>query len=564
MLKNIFIKNFAIVDELSISFQSGLNVFTGETGTGKSIIIGAIGALLGDKIAASAVRDGAEKAIIEGEFDIHNLSEVKSFLRKIERDDEGNWLILRREINASGRSRTFINDSPAKLDDLIVLSDFLIDLHGQHDHQSLLKVESHLDFLDAYGRTHELRDDVSALFKTAEKYRVEIESLKKKQEEYNTQEEFLRFQLKEIDAIAPAEGEEDELLAEEKKLANAQTILEKINTISNSISLDESSAAHLISRCLVHLKQLAEIDDQLAVHVNEADSALIILEEISQSLQMYAGKISTDSQQLDEIRNRLADFSYLKKKYGPGIGDVIAKRNEIFTSLKKLDSLDEEIENLRKEWKKSIDAYLDKALALSHARTNAGNQLTKHIPQVLQELGMAQIEFNVQIQQTEVALGWLKLKDKFLKPGIKGIDQIEFFINTNPGQRTQPLVQIASGGEVSRIMLALKSVVAHAVDIPVLIFDEIDSGISGRIAHAVGQKMKSLSNTHQIICITHLPQIASAGDWHFQVEKTTHNGITSTNVRALARDEREFAIAQLLAGDKVTQPHLDSAKELLK
>lgn len=320
----------------------------------------------------------------------------------------------------------------------------------------------------------------------------------------------------------------------------------------------------MISKNIPLLHSLEQIDPILTVYSGEANSALIMLEEIVHALQKYAGKIETDPRKLDEIRNRLADFSFLKKKYGPSIQDVIAKRNELAASLRNIESIDADVDALKKEWEHAIEVYLKNSLELSSERKNAGQQLEVALPQILSELGMAQTEFRVNIDKKVVNLSWLKYENSFIKPSVHGIDEVEFFIKTNPGQKLLPLIQIVSGGEVSRIMLALKSVVAHAVQIPVLLFDEIDSGISGRIAHAVGQKMKSLSTTHQIICITHLPQIAGAGEWHFLVKKDSSNDATTTTVQMLDQKEREQAIAQLLAGEMVTQSHLESAKELLK
>ncbi|KAA3616071.1 MAG: DNA repair protein RecN [Calditrichaeota bacterium] len=564
MLKNVLIKNFAIVDEISINFKTGLNVFTGETGAGKSIIIGAISALLGEKIAATAIRDGADKAIIEGEFDISKLSHINRILKNSDMPVEDGSLILRREINKSGRSRAFVNDSPVKLDDLAELSEQLLDLHGQHEHQSLLHVSSHLDFLDSFGNTVDLRDEVVDLYKNAETLRKEIEALREQQAEFHSKQDFLQFQLDEINAVSPLSGEEEQLLKEEKKLASAHEILDKINTVSDTLYDDEKSAVSSISKSISALQVLSEIDSKLAEHLKEAESVVIVLEEITRSLRSYAAKIDTDPKQLEDIRTRLGEFSFLKKKFGPTIDNVLARREEIAAALRNIESLDSDIAAKENQWNDAINIYKNKAVSLSEARAVSAKKLEKLIPGILVTLGMPHTEFFVSLSKKEVPTSWFEFETHFIKPSAHGIDLIEFFIKTNPGQVQRPLVQIASGGEVSRIMLALKSVIAHAVKIPVLLFDEIDTGVSGRIAHAVGLKMKALAKSHQIICITHLPQIASAGDFHFLVEKSSDNSKTSTQVRLLNDVDREQAIAQLLAGKEITETHLATARELLK
>ena len=564
MLKNVLIKNFAIVDEISLQFQRGLNVFTGETGAGKSIIIGAIGALLGEKIPQSAIRNGAAKAIIEAEFDIAALPMVKEALAAADLFLDDNQLILRREINNGGRYRAFVNDSPVKLEDMANYAELLLDLHGQHDHQSLLKVKAHLDFLDAYGNLHPIRDEVMRNFRNAEHLRKIYESLCDKQADVQTNEDFLNFQLKEIDAISPESGEETHLLQEEKKLANAHAILEKINTITTNLYESEHSAISSISQSSQLLQELGEIDAHLQEMAKDAESTTILLEEIVRSLQNYASKIELDPTRLEEIRNRLADLSFIKKKYGPSLDDVIAKRKQLAHDLAQIQSLEAEIEQAKNDWLAAVEKYREQAIIISAERQKHAELLGKLIPEILATMGMNHAEFIAKFNKKSDEKSWFKLEKEGYQATASGYDVVEFFIKTNPGQPPRPLVEIASGGEVSRIMLALKSVIAHAVQIPVLLFDEIDTGISGRIAHAVGRKLQELARSHQIICITHLPQIASAGDYHFLVEKHSDNISAATRVRLLNQQERERAIAQLLAGKDITETHIASARELLK
>ncbi|MDQ7066319.1 MAG: DNA repair protein RecN [candidate division KSB1 bacterium] len=564
MLRRVYIKNYALVEEGEIEFQPGLNIITGETGAGKSILLGAIGTLLGERTSATMLRAGEAKAIIEGHFSIRGLPWVKRYLRERELDSPDEELIIRREILASGRSRAFINDTPVTLDEVETVANLLVDLHGQHEHQSLLRVAEHLHFLDAYGQLQELREQVQRQHHEVESLRQEWQSLKKQEESFHEKADYLKFQIEEINKVDPQPGEEEELLAEEKRLAHSHDLLENCARLANILYEQEGSATDLLGQAIQILNHLQQLDGYFEPLNRDLETALIAIEEVVKSCQSYASKIEINPERLEEVRARLAEFTRLKKKYATDMDGVLQRRGELQKELARIEFLDEEIAGLEEKLHQAIDRYREAAVALSERRRAAAVKLEQEIPTILHEIGMGGSQFKVQFAVEDDPQSWLELGGRRVRAFATGIDRVEFFISANPGQPLRPLQKVASGGEISRIMLALKKAIAHSVQIPVLIFDEIDIGISGRVAEAVGRKLRELAETHQVICITHLPQIASAGQTHFLVEKIQTNDQTQTIVRRLAEEEREWAIARLLGGETITEAHLSSARELLQ
>ncbi len=564
MLRRVYIKNYALVEEGEIEFQPGLNIITGETGAGKSILLGAIGTLLGERTSATMLRAGEAKAIIEGHFSIRGLPWVQQYLRERELDSPDEELIIRREILASGRSRAFINDTPVTLDEVETVANMLVDLHGQHEHQSLLRVAEHLNFLDAYGQLQELREQVQRQYHEVESLRRELQSLKEQEQSFREKADYLKFQIEEINKVDPQPGEEEELLAEEKRLAHSHDLLENCARLANMLYEQEGSATDLLGQAIQILNHLQQLDSYFEPLNRELETALIAIEEVVKSCQSYASKIEINPERLEEVRARLAEFTRLKKKYTTDMDGVLQRRDALQKELARIEFLDEEIAGLEEKLSQAIDRYRKAAVALSEKRRATAAKLEQEIPAILQEIGMSGSEFKVQFAAEEDPQSWLELDGRRVRVFATGIDRVEFFISANPGQPPRPLQKVASGGEISRIMLALKKAIAHSVEIPVLIFDEIDIGVSGRVAEAVGRKLRELADTHQIICITHLPQIASAGQTHFLVEKIQTDDQTQTTVRRLAEEEREWAIARLLGGETITEAHLSSARELLQ
>ena len=564
MLKRVYIKNYALVEEGEIEFQPGLNIITGETGAGKSILLGAIGTLLGERTSATMLRAGEAKAVIEGHFSIHGLPQVRAYLQERELDSPDDELIIRREILASGRSRAFINDTPTTLDEVEAVANMLVDLHGQHEHQSLLKVGEHLNFLDAFGRLQPLREQVQQHYRKVEQLQQRLKHLREQEHALKEKADYLQFQIEEINKVDPQPGEEEELLGEEKRLAHSHELLENCNRLANMLYEQEGSATDFLGQAIHILNQLQQLDAYFEPLNRDLETALIAIEEVVKSCQSYAAKIEINPERLEEVRARLAEFTRLKKKYATDIEGVLQKREELQNELSRIESLDEEIAGLETQLQEAIGRYRETAVALSEKRQKAASELEQAIPEILAEIGMSGSRFKVQFDMDDDPDSWLMLDDRKVRAFASGIDRVEFYISANPGQPLRPLQKVASGGEISRIMLALKKAIAHSVQVPVLIFDEIDIGISGRVAEAVGRKLRELAETHQIICITHLPQIASAGQTHFLVEKIQSGDQTQTKVRRLAEEEREWAIARLLGGETITEAHLSSARELLQ
>ncbi len=564
MLKSVYIKNYALVEESEIRFEPGLNILTGETGAGKSILIGAIGAILGERTSPSMLRAGATKAIIEGVFDVSRNSTVLALLQEKEYDADDGTLIIRREISQTGRSRAFLNDTPATLEDVVQVAEKLVDLHGQHEHQSLLRVSEHLEFLDTFAGVNALKQTVAERFDEAEKKRREYEKLLDDRRHLQEKKDLIAFQLAELERINPQPGEEQELEQEEKQLAHGTEILELAQRISAALYEGDGPAQDRITSALADMESLVRFIPGLEQNLRELESALIIVQECARSVQQESARIEIDPARLQQVQERLAEFNFLKKKYAIDYEMLISRMDELRRELQQIESIDEHVAAAEQSWREAVDAYSEAAVKLSQARRAAADELEKTVPGLLDELGMQQTTFEVRLSKEPHPDSWLRLDGEAVRAGRHGFDKVEFFISANPGQPVRPLARIASGGEISRIMLALKTASAHTVGIPCLIFDEIDNGISGRIAQAVGRKLHVLARTHQILCITHLPQIASAGTTHFVVEKVQREGTTFSLVRKLREEEREEAVARLLGGETISETHLSSARELLR
>ncbi|MFQ5632721.1 MAG: DNA repair protein RecN, partial [bacterium] len=541
-----------------------LNIITGETGAGKSILIGALATLLGERTSVTVLREGEAKAFIEGHFDYRDIPELKRYLRENELDNGDDLLILRREVLSSRRSRAFVNDTPVTLDEIEKIADMLVDLHGQHEHQSLLDVGEHIRYLDAFGGLIEKFNRVADDFDQAEAYRLQLDALYKKQNTLTERRDYLKFQLDEICKIDPQPGEEVELNAEEKRLAHSTELRDACTNLIHSLYEGEGAALEILGNALLELENISAFGATFGDMQKEINTALISVEEVAKTLQSYAAKIDVNPERLEEVRTRLAAFAQLKKKYSSSFEGVIEKKGDLETELAQIDTLDEQIEKLKKLWHSAVGCYTVSAIELSQMRKNAAQKLQQTVPNVLAEIGMAKCSFEVNMAAEAAPEGWCEIDGQRVQANRNGIDRVEFYISANPGQPPRPLAKIVSGGEISRVMLALKSLIAYADHIPILIFDEIDIGISGRVAQAVGKKLRKLAKSHQIIVITHLPQIAGAGHCHFLVEKTQTDATTTSFVRKLREHEREHAIAQLLAGHEITETHLESARELMR
>jgi DNA repair protein RecN (Recombination protein N) len=572
MLKSLLIKNYALIEELSVPFSSGLVIITGETGAGKSIIIDALSLVLGERASVEAVRSGAGKAVVEAVFDCTGNAKVNDLLRANDLDT-ADELIARREVSAKGQSRCFLNDSPVTLALLKQAGELLVDLHGQHEHQSLLRVETHCGMLDDFGgldgMVQEYRTRLQRLRAAAQEYA----GLRAKEQQLRERRDFSLFQAQEIDAVAPQAGEEERLETDLRILENSERLYSATSELYGMLYEGERSAHDLLVMARNQLHALAAIDPQFAEASRECSSAEAIVNELAKFVQSYNAHVEFSPDRLEELRERLGRIAFLKKKYGGTVESILAHRETIGRELELADNFDGVIGKLHAELEAHRSACAGQAERLSVKRHEVARKIDKAIVQELAKLGIPNARFSTRIGQEPISV---RSKDDGALPpeavlrgktavrlNTRGYDDVEFYITTNAGEEEKPLSKVASGGEISRIMLALKSILAKSDRLPVLIFDEIDVGISGRIAQTVGASMKNLAGFHQVIAITHLPQIAGFADTHCVVTKQEHRGRATTTLRRLTLDEQVQEVARLMSGAEVTDAGLAGARELM-
>lgn len=565
MLKSLQISDYALIEKVYVEFEKGLNIITGETGAGKSILIDAMGLLLGERAAVEVIRKGTNKAVVEGIFTVSGTEKVKDILinNDIEISDD---LIMRREISAKGSNRNFINDTPVSLSIFKDVGNLLVDLHGQHEHQSLLRTEMHIEMLDEFGDMEKDLYEYSEHYKKLAGLKNDLKTLRLKEEVLNEKRDLFAFQIKEIDTISPEEGE-DELLSDELKiLENSEKLLQSTNNIYESLYESENALCDSLGKIRNEINELAKIDKSFKEIDDECQSALAIINDISEFIRNYKNKIDLEPEKLEIIRERLGALTLLKKKYGGSLKSVIDYRKRIGEEYELAENFAGSIEKLENEIRMVREKCGSLAIKISRKRKIISRKIESEVVNALSYLGIPYSVFQVNIEQTladENTESFVLSEGKSYKCNSRGIDLVEFLISTNKGEDPKPLVKVASGGEVSRIMLALKTVLAKNDKLPLLIFDEIDTGVSGRIAQKVGQTLKSLSNFHQIISITHLPQIAGLADHHFMVEKNSTGDRVISSIRKLKEEERVREIAKLMSGEEVTDSSLKSARELM-
>lgn len=568
MLKKLHIRNYALIDELTAQFAAGLTIITGETGTGKSIIVDALGLVLGDRAAGEVVRTGAEKAVVEAVFDVDGNKKLAGLLREheLECPDE---LIVRREVSVRGQSRCFVSDSPVTLQVLRHVGDLLVDLHGQHEHQSLLRRETHIEVVDEFGclggDVDEFRESRSRLLALA----AQLGELRTKELHLREKRELYEFQVKEIDAVSPQEGEEEQLDRELVIMENAEKLYAATGNLYELLYDAEQSVHDRLALARSQLEALAAIDPSLESAATECSSAQAIVGELARVLQQYNSRVEFNPARLEEIRNRLGLLSALKRKYGGTIASVLTHRETIGRDVAFAENVTQLIQRLIAEVEAQRKACAALALKLSGTRKAIAQKLDKAIIGELARLGMPGARFTTHLSHQELDGG--SAEEDYIVQGKTrlgltpcGIDTVEFHISANPGEDLRPLAKVASGGEISRIMLAMKSILARSERLPVMVFDEIDVGVSGRVAQAVGMSLKQLAEGHQVIAITHLPQIAGMADAHFVVEKHDDGERTRTAMRALTKEERVHEIAKLMSGAEVTAAGLKGARELMR
>ncbi len=560
MIKSLEIKDYALIEFVHIDFYEGLNIITGETGAGKSILIDALNLLLGERASVDIIRKGANKSIIEGLFDVKNNILIEQLLAKNEVDFYSE-LIIRREISQKG-NRCFINDVPVTLNLLKEVGDLLVDLHGQHEHQSLLRTETHINFLDNYSNNFSLLNKYKSFYFNLKSKQKELKELLEKEQSIKEKKEFYQFQLNEIENINPQLNEDDILENELKVLENSERVLQLCQEIYSKLYDDENSLLDNLGEIKSKFNQLISIDSSLSDSANELETIYISLKEISTTLRKYRDKINFDIDVIEAKRERLNSINLLKKKYGITIENVLQYKEKIIKEINLALNFSEEIFKIKKEIDEIKEILLDIAIDISENRKKNASKIQKEVINILKDLGISSPSFEIKFKPVE-SEDYINRGNKKYSFNSNGIESIEFYISTNLGEDVKPLIKVASGGEVSRIMLALKTVLAKNDNISVLIFDEIDSGISGRIAQKVGKALFELANYHQIIVITHLPQIAAFANHHFVVEKIQSDNRSISKIRYLNEQERIIEIAKLLSGESITEISIETAKQLL-
>ena len=565
MLKRLYIKDFAIVDELEVIFGPGFQVITGETGAGKSILVGAIGYLCGDRGSSEVVRAGAQKAIMEAEFEVRDSASVRPLLEEMQVEEMAKVLILRREMNDKGVSRVFVNDTPVTVNALAQLSDELIDLHGQHQHQRLLRPETHIEYLDSFGQLLPVRNEYITAFKNYRSAVDELSGLQTSRDAVLEKQDLFRFQVDELTRADITAGEFDELTAELKILENSELLFDKAQAVADILTDGDDAVLDRVVTALNHLKQVAEIDPVFNELLAGLESARVTLQETGRECAQYGSRLEFDPARLERIRERLAELEWLMKKYHVRSDDDLADHlKSLQSQLNTMENFDHEIA----QWQKAIETrrkvLQEIAEQLSQKRKDAALVFARDMNSLLHSVGLPNAAFTVHFDYQTAKKGEIILAENRCSALETGIDIVEFQIGINPGEPVKPLHKVASGGEVSRIMLCIKSLLADTDAIETLVFDEIDIGISGQIARVVAKKMRAMAGAHQLIVITHLPQIAAQGETHFAVRKFESNGRTVVRVQSLDEEQRVEEIAQLLAGDSITSTSRENARELMK
>jgi DNA repair protein RecN (Recombination protein N) len=554
MLIELRIKNFAIIDELNLSFSKGFNILTGETGAGKSIILNAVHLLLGDKATEEWIRSTEEEANVEAVFDISGNSEIKKKIKEkaphLHGAGEEDALLIRRLISRSGRGKVFINGNLATLGMLSEVGEGLLSIYGQHEHQSLQRVETHVDILDEFGGLVGLREEFQKQYLEFLSLSEEIEKIRVEKERGAKERDLMVFQSREIEASGIQIGEEASLKEDRVLLTHAKKLMDFAHASEEALYSEEGSAIEKVQRVLNQCREMAAIDPALSQPLKALESTLIQLEETALALRDYARRVEINPMRLEEIEDRLEEIDRLKRKYGPSVEEVLSFKVKIDEALKSFTTDEERLSQLEGLLGPLRQTLTDLGEKLSGERKKVALELKKSVERELNSLGMKKTVFEIHMDPLPLSL--------------RGVDRVEFLLSPNVGEEVKPLAKIASGGELSRMMLAMKRILAKVGGKQVLIFDEVDSGIGGAMAEVVGRKLKELSRHHQVICVTHLPQIACFADRHHSVRKEVKSGRTTTLVDRLDEESIVDEIARMLGGVKVTEKTKAHAREMIE
>mgnify|MGYP000954773518 FL=1 len=554
MLNHLLVKNFALVEDLAVDFSDNFNVMTGETGAGKSIIIDALALLLGGRAQAEFIRTGTEKAIIEGVFYLPDTHNIWEFLRELEIEQEDSVLVLSREISLNGRNVCRINGRMFTLGQYQQVGLAIVDIHGQHDHQLLLQGDKHLYLLDKFGgqEHHLLKQEVKEKYESYLHIKRELQELRASEKERLQKIDYLSFQRDEIKQAQIQSGEFEELAQEVKLLAHAGKINENLHCAYEQLFGGENgiSAYDFLSKALNNLQELQDFAPPLQEMFAQLEPALYLIEETASQIRDFKDELDYSPVRLEECENRFYLLKNLCKKYGPTIEDVLLHVQKVEIELEKWLSSSERLADLENKVKQSYEEYRQAAAALSAQRKNIAETIQKKAVTELVELAMPHVQFEVKFFPCE--------------PSLQGLEQVEFYISPNPGEPLLPVAKIASGGELSRIILALKIIMAEIDEIGTLVFDEIDAGIGGKAAQKVAEKLERISTCQQVICVTHSPLIAAIADRHLLLEKVTEEGRTRTIIHQLNEAERIEELARMLGGDNPSEELKKHAGKILK
>jgi DNA repair protein RecN (Recombination protein N) len=551
MLQFLNISNIALIDDMQVEFDSGLNLLTGETGSGKSIIVDALGVLIGGRFTSELIKSGTERASIEGLFSVTTNPELESILENAGLDATTE-LIIRRDLSATGRNKIFINNQLATQSLLRDLRPYLVDIHGQGDQQTLFNPETHLEILDAFAGNGTLRSDVAEAYQQWTALRRELEALRHDEAERFQLVDTLKFQITELERAQLSTGEDERLEEERRRLANVEKLTALCQSSYGRIYEDDDAAVVRVRQSLKDVEELAEYEPSFRDYLEGLESARAVLEDLSFTLRDFSDRLEFSPSRLAEIEDRLAELSRLKRKYGGSVAASLEHLARAEDRLRQIETSDERERELNAALAVARERYLELAGSLHKQRVRAAKKFEQAVEKGIAEVAIDNARFQVQVS------------DDVETAGQKGIDHTEFYFSANAGEDVKPLARVASGGEASRLMLVLKTV-ANGSQFPrTIVFDEIDTGIGGRVSEAVGLKLKKLSQTNQVLCVTHQPQIARFADSHLVVQKEAAKGRTQVSVGRLDKAGRVEELARMLTGAEITDSARKHAKELLK
>ena len=551
MLKQLYIKNFTLIDELDITFHSGFSVITGETGAGKSIILGALHLLLGARADSKQIKNGSSKCVVEAHFDLSHYG-LETFFDEFGIDYDANDCIIRREVNDNGKSRAFVNDTPVALTTMRELGEQLIDIHSQHQNLLLQKEDFQLNVVDIIADNAQLRQSYLQAYNEYHKATKRFNDFQETSQKSKENEEFLRFQFSELDKAKLVAGEDEELEQQSRTLSHVEDIKSALYDASSALSSEDGGCVEKTKNASSRLHDITEVFPEIKDVDERLSSAYIELKDIAQEIERKLEDVDFDPRQLDEINSRLDLIYALEQKFhASSVDELINEYKRLQDELASIDGGDEQLEQLQQEMQEKYDVAMKLARKISDARKKAAQKVEEGLKQRLVPLGIPNVKFKIEF------------KERDCSPS--GIDKVSFLFSANSSTALQPVSQVASGGEISRVMLSLKAMISGAVKLPTIIFDEIDTGVSGRVAEKMAQIMKEMGDNHrQVLSITHLPQIAAIGATHYKVSKEETAQGTISHMQMLTEQERIEEIAQMLSGSDISEAAIANAKTLLK